>query len=121
MQAIFSVSRDATEPSAIHCDNNGPELISRQFVDWCEKNKVAIKYILPGKLNQNAFIERLLRSLKASTCTFFGFWKQGLEQVARGLSKALQRVAAPLGVHKRPDTHGCLFSKDGSRQKWTSS
>ncbi len=35
-------------PVAIRCDN-GPELISRQFVDWCEENAVEIKYIQPGK------------------------------------------------------------------------
>jgi putative transposase len=42
-------------PSAIRCDN-GPELLSEVFVRWCEENEVEIRYIQPGKPNQNAFI-----------------------------------------------------------------
>ena len=44
-------------PEAIRCDN-GPELTSQVFVDWCERQGIEIRYIQPGKPNQNAFIER---------------------------------------------------------------
>lgn len=59
-------------PAAIRCDN-GPELISRQFVDWCEENAVEIKYIQPGKPNQNAYIERFNRTYRneVSSCYLF--------------------------------------------------
>lgn len=37
--------------------DNGPEMSSREFMDWAHKNNIAIEYIQPGKLIQNAFIE----------------------------------------------------------------
>ena len=43
-------------PNKLRCDN-GPEMSSREFMDWAYKNKIAIEYIQPGKPIQNAFIE----------------------------------------------------------------
>ena len=43
-------------PSKLRCDN-GPEMSSREFMDWALKNKIEIEYIQPGKPIQNAFIE----------------------------------------------------------------
>jgi len=50
-------------PRAIRCDN-GPELLSEVFVRWCEENGIEIRYIQPGKPNQNAFIERFNRTYR---------------------------------------------------------
>lgn len=50
-------------PQAIRCDN-GPEMLSQAFVDWCNANQVEIRYIQPGKPNQNAFIERFNRTYR---------------------------------------------------------
>lgn len=50
-------------PSAIRVDN-GPEMIAQVFADWCSDNGVEIKYIQPGKPNQNAYIERFNRSYR---------------------------------------------------------
>ena len=50
-------------PKAIRCDN-GPEIISQAFVDWCEENDVQIRYIQPGKPNQNPFVERFNRTYR---------------------------------------------------------
>lgn len=47
-------------PAFIRVDN-GPEFLSNAFVDFCNQNNVVIKYIQPGKPNQNAFIERFNR------------------------------------------------------------
>ena len=47
-------------PSQIRVDN-GPEFISKVFVEWCQTNHVKILYIQPGKPVQNAFIERFNR------------------------------------------------------------
>ena len=44
-------------PSGL-CLYSGPELISQVLVDWCEESNVQLRYIEPGKPNQNAFIER---------------------------------------------------------------
>lgn len=43
-------------PKKLRCDN-GPEMSSREFMDWAYKNKIEIEYIQPGKPIQNAFIE----------------------------------------------------------------
>ena len=43
-------------PKKLRCDN-GPEVSSREFMDWAYKNNIAIEYIQPGKPIQNAFIE----------------------------------------------------------------
>ena len=41
-------------PKQIRLDN-GPELRSTQFVDWCELNYIELAYIKPGKPQQNGF------------------------------------------------------------------
>ena len=43
-------------PKKLRCDN-GPEMSSREFMDWAYSNKIAIEYIQPGKPIQNAFAE----------------------------------------------------------------
>jgi putative transposase len=44
------------KPKAIICDN-GPEFTSGKMFDWSQTNKVDLKFIQPGKPQQNAFIE----------------------------------------------------------------
>lgn len=41
------------------CMDNGPESISLPLDEWTEKHVVKVGSILPGKLTQNDFIERL--------------------------------------------------------------
>ena len=43
---------------------NGAEMTSTAFVEWCERHEIQIVYIQPGKLNQNAYIERFNRSFR---------------------------------------------------------
>lgn len=50
-------------PESIRVDN-GPEMTAQVFADWCRENDVEIKYIQPGKPNQNAYIERFNRSFR---------------------------------------------------------
>ena len=57
----------------------GPELISQVLVDWCEKNGVALRYIQPGKPNQNAFIERFNKTYRVEVLNAYLF--RSLEQV----------------------------------------
>ena len=40
---------------------NGPEFLGETFVQWAKLQGMAIQYIQPGKLNQNACIERFNR------------------------------------------------------------
>ena len=65
-------------PKAIRCDN-GPELLSQVFVEWCKKHGIAIRYIQPGKPNQNAFIERFNRTYREEVLNTYLF--EDLDQV----------------------------------------
>ena len=47
-------------PEAIRIDNR-PELVSLAFTEWVATKSIAVRYIQPGKPNQNAFIERFKR------------------------------------------------------------
>lgn len=50
-------------PAAIRCDN-GPEFTSGTFFEWCEEKKIDVRYIQPGKPDQNAYIERFNRTYR---------------------------------------------------------
>jgi len=65
-------------PEAIRCDN-GPEFLSAQFVAWCEDNAVEMKYIQPGKPNQNAYVERFNRTYREEVLSAYLF--EDLDQV----------------------------------------
>ena len=74
-------------PKAIRCDN-GPELCATPFVRWCEANRVEIRYIQPGKPNQNAFIERFNRTYRDEVLDLYLF--ESLEEVHQVTSRWLR-------------------------------
>ena len=55
------------------------ELLSETFRSWCEENEVEIRYIQPGKPNQNAFIERFNRTFRGEVLSAYLF--EDLDQV----------------------------------------
>lgn len=65
-------------PDAIRLDN-GPEMISEAFTEWADAKGIAIRYIQPGKPNQNAFIERFNRTYRTEVLDAHLF--ANLEQV----------------------------------------
>ena len=65
-------------PQAIRCDN-GPELTSQVFIDWCERMAIALRFIQPGKPNQNAYIERFNRTYREEVLNSYLF--EDLDQV----------------------------------------
>ena len=50
-------------PEAIRCDNR-PELTSRHFLIWCEKRKIQLIHIQPGRPMQNGHVESFNRRLR---------------------------------------------------------
>lgn len=50
-------------PDVLRTDN-GPEFLGEIFVEWARQNGMAIRYIQPGKPNQNAYIERFNRTFR---------------------------------------------------------
>ncbi len=59
-------------PKAIRLDN-GPELCAQTFVGWCREHGVELRYIQPGKPNQNAYIERFNRTYRDEVLDLFLF------------------------------------------------
>lgn len=51
------------KPKSLRSDN-GPEFISKAVQLYCEKEGIGIRYIQPGKPTQNAYVERLNRSIR---------------------------------------------------------
>ena len=49
------------KPSALRVDN-GAEFTAQAFTEWCEKQRIELFYIEPGKPDQNAFVERFNRT-----------------------------------------------------------
>ena len=66
------------KPDAIRVDN-GPEYLSQAFADWCRRNRVELRYIQPGKPNQNAYIERFNRTFRHKVLDAYVF--ESLRQV----------------------------------------
>lgn len=50
-------------PQVLQSDNSH-EFLGEAFTQWAKLSSVALRYIQPGKLNQNAFIERSNRTLR---------------------------------------------------------
>jgi putative transposase len=65
-------------PKAIRLDN-GSELRSAAFGDWCEHHGIELRYIQPGKPTQNAFVERFNKTYRNEVLDAYLF--EELEQV----------------------------------------
>jgi len=63
IDALEKAIHENGKPKKIRVDN-GPEFCSREFSEWCEKMKITIQYIQPGKPMQNGYIERFNRTFR---------------------------------------------------------
>ena len=59
-------------PDILRVDN-GPEFLAQEFVQWMNQHGVFIRYIQPGKPNQNAFIERFNRTYRNEVLNLYLF------------------------------------------------
>ena len=66
------------KPKALRLDN-GSELTSIAFTEWCEQQKIELHFIQPGKPDQNAFIERFNKTYRQEVLDAYLF--DSLEQV----------------------------------------
>jgi putative transposase len=65
-------------PAAVRRDN-GPELTSQTFTDWCQEQDIDLRFSQPGKPDQNAYIERFNRTYREEVLCAYLF--DSLEQV----------------------------------------
>lgn len=66
------------KPLQIRVDN-GPEFLSRVFVNYCEVEAIEILYIQPGQPSQNGYIERFNRTFREDVLDAYVF--RDLEEV----------------------------------------
>jgi putative transposase len=63
IRVLVQLRDDRGLPIVLRVDN-GPELRSQAFADWCAAHGIALRFIQPGKPHQNAFIERFNRTYR---------------------------------------------------------
>jgi len=61
------------KPANLRVDN-GPEFISHKLEEWCNKHKITLQFIQPGKPMQNAYIERKNGSLRRELLNAYLFY-----------------------------------------------
>jgi putative transposase len=75
-------------PRAIRCDN-GSELTSQAFTDWCRKQDIELRFIQPAKPDQNAYIERFNPTYREEVLSAYLF--DALKQVREITNEFAQR------------------------------
>lgn len=68
------------KPLRIRVDN-GPEFISKIFVNYCEAEGIEINYIQPGKPSQNGYVERFNKTFREDVLDAYIF--RNTEEVSR--------------------------------------
>ena len=66
------------KPQALRLDN-GSELTSTAFTEWCAEQQIELRFIQPGKPDQNAYIERFNKTYRNEVLDAYVF--DSLDQV----------------------------------------
>ena len=99
------------KPCNIRVDN-GPEFISHKLCEWCERNKITLQFIQPGKPMQNALIERKNGSIRRELLNAYLFYS--LSEVREMCRQWRQDYN-----HERPHKSLGYLSPISYLQKWT--
>ncbi len=78
VESLKQLLLDRPKPKRIRTDN-GPEFLSKAFVEFCASHDIELCYIQPGKPSQNAYIERLNRTFREDVLDAYLF--QSLQEV----------------------------------------
>ncbi len=79
------IAADRGYPAMLRMDN-GPEFMA----EWAEKHAVKLEFIQPGKLTQNAFIERFNRTYRTEMLDFYLF--RTLNEVRKSRKNGYQNI-----------------------------
>ncbi len=82
-------------PKEIRCDN-GPEYISAKLQNWAKRRGIRLRYIQPGKPQQNGYIERYNRTVRYDWLNQYLF--ESLEEIQDFATKWLWSYN-----HERPN------------------
>lgn len=63
VRALEQIIEWRGSPKEIRCDN-GPEYISARLQSWARRKGICLRYIQPGKPQQNGYIERYNRTVR---------------------------------------------------------
>lgn len=63
IRALENIMQWRGKPVALRCDN-GPEYISHELQSWAQQQGIVLRYIQPGKPQQNAYVERFNRTVR---------------------------------------------------------
>lgn len=78
VRVLNQLKKERGLPKQLRVDN-GPEFLSEQFTDWCKAHDIELRYIQPGKPQQNGFVERFNGSFRREFLDAYLF--ASLEQV----------------------------------------
>ena len=74
IRALENIMQRRGKPVALRCDNR-PEYISHKLQTWAQKQGIALRYIQPGKPQQNAYVERFNRMGVAGLKEINALWQ----------------------------------------------
>src|SRR5689334_4628560 len=84
-----SAPRARSPIRATACAGSGTELTSQLFTDWCKEQDIELRFIQPGKPDQNAYIERFNRTYREEVLSAYLF--DALDEVREITAEWIER------------------------------